>query len=52
VQLIWWLGIVVVFIGALLGGAFIMETIRPAWLKRLHAMERGRQAQENDHVVP
>jgi hypothetical protein len=42
---IWWLGIVVVFIGALLGGAFIIECITPAWVKRLHAMERGRQEQ-------
>jgi hypothetical protein len=49
--MIWWLGIVVVFIGVLLGGACIMETIRPAWVKRLHALERGRAAQEKDHGI-
>jgi hypothetical protein len=43
--MIWWLGIVVVFVGVLLGGAFIIECVTPAWVKRLHAMERGRQEQ-------
>lgn len=41
----WWLGIVVVFIGSLLGGAFVIECIRPEWVKRLHALEQGRAAQ-------
>jgi len=45
--MIWWLGIVVVFIGFLLGGAFVIECIPPAWQKRLHALERGREAQRD-----
>lgn len=46
--MIWWLGIIVVFIGTLLGGAFIIECIKPAWVKRLHAMERGRAGQRGE----
>lgn len=44
--MIWWLGIVVVFIGALVIMAFIVEEVLPPkWVKRLEAMERGRREQ-------
>jgi len=47
----WWLGIIVVFVGGLLIGGFIGEVLKPSWVKRLEAIERGKAAQrwETEH---
>jgi hypothetical protein len=52
VQLIWWLGIVVVFIGFLLVSAAIISCIPPGWQRRLNSLERGRAAQGKESAVP